>query len=330
VSVRVSTGSVVILGAVASGGLRVEVRLCPAELSRWRAMAARSDIGVSEFVRRRVNGALAGGFPREMPELDRALEGVGGWREVFLEALRDGRSVAAACRVAGVSRTIVYRERARSRELRVAWELALGDGDRMVDERLHDEQGALSRSLRRAPLQMLDRGVVGGDLRRSARLQLRLDRVDLEAWQRASAELGLAVSELVRRLVTGPGLVAGAAMRAPVSWRVVFVEALRRSGSVTAACRVAGVSRTLAYREREGSRAFAFAWEYALEEAKDRVVACLWELGMVGVPRVKRRVRRTADGLVASVTTTQSSRRSERALIELLRVLAPEEWDFEP
>jgi hypothetical protein len=164
-------------------------------------------------------------------------------------------------------------------------------------------------------------------MRRSARLQLRLRRSELQAWQDAAAWLGVGVSELVRRLVEGPGSAGAAALRRPCSWRAVFVEALRRSGSVAAACRVAGVSRTLVYRERRQSASFATSWRYAEEEAEDRLRGLLWLWGVRGIPRVKGTLTRRADGSQVEVTTRWTDY-STRALIELLRRLRPEKYGF--
>jgi hypothetical protein len=149
-------------------------------------------------------------------------------------------------------------------------------------------------------------------------LQLRLRRAELQEWQVAAARLGVGVSELVRRLVEGPGSAGAAALRRPRSWRGVFVEALRRSGSVAAACRAAGVSRTLVYRERRQSPSFASCWEHAVEDAEVRLLDLLWLRGMVGIPRVKRTVTRWADGSEVEVRTEWTDL-STRALIEWLR-----------
>ena len=305
----------------------MEVRLTPVELERWRALAGAAGVSVSELVRARLTEALAGRTPRRVDGLDRALGDASGWREAFLCGLPCGRSVSAACRVAGVSRALVYRERAGSREFAVAWELALQEAEQSLASGLHGEQGVLvSRSLRRAPLPLpAQLGAAGGEVRRSARLQLRLRRVELEAWQGAAARLGVGVSELVRRLLEGPGSAGAAALRRPRSWRGVFVEALRRSGSVAAACRAAGVSRTLVYRERRQSPSFASCWESALEEAEERLLGLLWRWGMVGIPRVKRTVTRWADGSEVEVTTEWTDL-STPALLEWLRRSDPEKY----
>jgi hypothetical protein len=323
----VSTGPVFSVVAVGADRVRVEVRLTPVELARWRAQAVAAGVSVSELVRGRLNGALAGRAPRRLDDLDALLADSSGWREAFIAGLGCGRSVAAACRVAGVSRALVYRERAGSREFAVAWELALQGAEQELASRLHGEQGVLSWSLRRAPLPLpVDLGV-GGQVRRSARLQLRLRRAELQAWQEAAARLGVGVSELVRRLVEGPGSAGAAALRRAGSWRGVFVEALRRSGSVAAACRAAGVSRTLVYRERRQSASFATSWYLAEEEAEDRLIGLLWLWGVAGIPRVKRTRTRRADGSVREVTTRWTDL-SDRALLELLRRTYPEKYGF--
>lgn len=56
-------------------------------------------------------------------------------------------------------------------------------------------------------------------------------------------------------------------------WRPVFVEALRNSANVRAACKAAGVSREAAYKSRRRSSAFAKAWNEALEDAVDMLEA---------------------------------------------------------
>jgi hypothetical protein len=239
---RCRPGGSLAFWGVGADWVRVEVRLRPVELDRWRAQAVAAGVSVSELVRGRVQGALAGRAPRRIDALDAALAQASGWREAFLAGLGCGRSVAAACRVAGVSRGLVYRERAASREFAVAWELALQGAEQGLVSVLHEEQGVLSRSLRRAPLPLPAELGAAGRVRRSARLQLRLRRSELRAWQAVAARLGVGVSELVRRLVEGPGSAGAAALRGACSWRGVFVEALRRSGSVATACRVAGVS----------------------------------------------------------------------------------------
>jgi hypothetical protein len=303
--------------------LRLEVRLGTAELEAWRLAAVAAGLSVSELVRGRVNPALPAGSLRWRPG---TADG-DPWREVFLEALRSGRSVVGACRAAGVSRTLVYRERARSREFAISWELAQERAEHQLSDRLLG-----TPLIPRYPLgpaaTTIDAGTqmtVGAAPARRDRLQIRLKPEELEAWRAAAAELGVGVSELVRRLVNGSVRVPAVGERAVRSWRPLFVEALRRSGSVAAACRASGVSRTLAYSERDLSPEFASSWEAAAGEAEDRLIALLYRWGVTGIPVVSRKVTTKANGEV--VTVVRESRRiSAWALIELMRRVNPERW----
>ena len=54
------------------------------------------------------------------------------------------------------------------------------------------------------------------------------------------------------------------------AWWPVFLGVLRRTSNVSSACREAGVSRELAYRDRRSFPEFAVAWEAAEEEALTR------------------------------------------------------------
>jgi hypothetical protein len=57
--------------------------------------------------------------------------------------------------------------------------------------------------------------------------------------------------------------------RPPAAWRDAFLKALADTGNVRAACHVAGVGRTTAYRAQADDPAFAAAWETAIEESVD-------------------------------------------------------------
>jgi hypothetical protein len=56
-------------------------------------------------------------------------------------------------------------------------------------------------------------------------------------------------------------------------WRPAFLAVLRNSASVRAACDAAGINRTTAYRARERSPEFRAAWDQALDESCDLLVA---------------------------------------------------------
>ena len=55
----------------------------------------------------------------------------------------------------------------------------------------------------------------------------------------------------------------------PKAWRVVFLDALRMHGMVTAAAQTAGIHRDTAYFERSVDPAFAAEWKEALDRGVD-------------------------------------------------------------
>lgn len=61
----------------------------------------------------------------------------------------------------------------------------------------------------------------------------------------------------------------GPRARARDDWRPPFLEAFRKSGNVTGACRAAGVARSTVYEAREKDEAFAARWREAEDEAAD-------------------------------------------------------------
>jgi len=52
-------------------------------------------------------------------------------------------------------------------------------------------------------------------------------------------------------------------------WQSKFIQNLRRTGNVRAACKVAKISRTAAYNHRNTDNEFKAVWDEALEEACD-------------------------------------------------------------
>lgn len=52
-------------------------------------------------------------------------------------------------------------------------------------------------------------------------------------------------------------------------WKPDFLEALRDTANVSRSAKVAGVARSMAYRERKASEWFAKAWDDAIEEGVD-------------------------------------------------------------
>lgn len=63
----------------------------------------------------------------------------------------------------------------------------------------------------------------------------------------------------------------------PRAWQAKFLGSLAESGNVSAAARVAGVSRELAYQVRKESPDFAQAWQDALETALDSLEQVAWD-----------------------------------------------------
>jgi hypothetical protein len=245
-----------------------------------------------------------------------------GWRERFLIGLEHGFPVAVACRAAGISRRLVYRERRRSREFAIGWELAVEAAEAEASSRLHPETARLVdwqrlRAERARCSASSDR--VG---RFERRLRIRVSDAELAAWQTAARAAGLSVSELVRRFAA-PTHNGGWSRAAPLtSWRTQFIRSLRASGNVASACRHTNVSRANAYKERERSPAFALAWECARDELEDEWCALNWKLAM-GVPTVSRTVRQKADG-TQTVTVRISERPSVAAMMRLLKHFRPE------
>jgi hypothetical protein len=63
-----------------------------------------------------------------------------------------------------------------------------------------------------------------------------------------------------------------------------FVEALKELPNVSAACELAGVSRSYIYEQRERDAAFRDAWNCALEKATDAIEQKAYELALEGNP----------------------------------------------
>ena len=52
-------------------------------------------------------------------------------------------------------------------------------------------------------------------------------------------------------------------------WKAAFITALAEAGTVTEACRVAGIGRTAAYRARQQDEAFALQWADVEEQGTE-------------------------------------------------------------
>lgn len=62
-----------------------------------------------------------------------------------------------------------------------------------------------------------------------------------------------------------------------------FLAELAKSCNVSAACRIAGISRSAAYEWRESDVDFAKAWDEAEQEAADKLEAEAWRRAVEGV-----------------------------------------------
>lgn len=69
-------------------------------------------------------------------------------------------------------------------------------------------------------------------------------------------------------------------------WKALFLEALRNSGNVRAACQAAGIDRSTAYKCRERSKQFREQWDEALEDACDFLEAVAWQRAQAGSDRL--------------------------------------------
>lgn len=66
-------------------------------------------------------------------------------------------------------------------------------------------------------------------------------------------------------------------------WRTIFIDALRDTGNIRAACAKAKINRTTAYRERKASIDFDALWTSALEDAGDTLEGEAWRRAVKGV-----------------------------------------------
>lgn len=65
-------------------------------------------------------------------------------------------------------------------------------------------------------------------------------------------------------------------------WQATFVQALRKSPNVTAACAKARINRTTAYRHREDDETFAAKWDEALDQSVDEVEETAFRIAKEG------------------------------------------------
>jgi hypothetical protein len=78
------------------------------------------------------------------------------------------------------------------------------------------------------------------------------------------------------------GSASRARARRTVRWHATFIQALRKSPNITAACHAAGVNRTTAYRHREDDESFAAKWDEALDQSVDEVEETAFRIAKEG------------------------------------------------
>lgn len=61
------------------------------------------------------------------------------------------------------------------------------------------------------------------------------------------------------------------------NWKKSFLDALRNSANVRAACQAANIGRTRVYNEYAKNKKFAAAWDEAIESACDILEARAWK-----------------------------------------------------
>lgn len=112
-------------------------------------------------------------------------------------------------------------------------------------------------------------------------------------------------------------------------WQRIFLQSLSSLPDVTAACRLAGISKQHVYKVRETDDDFALAWADALELARDAVERRAYQWIMTGVP-VKKTVKRTKTkgGVVVEeeTTSTESAETNATLMIFWLKAHFPDRY----
>lgn len=103
-----------------------------------------------------------------------------------------------------------------------------------------------------------------------------------------------------------------------------FLEALRNSGNVSEACRLAGIGRTTVYHLRETDPAFASEWDEAIQTAIDSLELEAWRRGRDGYDEYVT----CKDGLVrdADGNPVLQRRYSDSLLTTLLKAHRPDKF----
>lgn len=66
-------------------------------------------------------------------------------------------------------------------------------------------------------------------------------------------------------------------MTAKKEWQEKFLTELAKTGNVTGSCRIAGISKTIAYQYRNDTPAFAEQWKQAIDIAIDALEAAAFK-----------------------------------------------------
>lgn len=122
------------------------------------------------------------------------------------------------------------------------------------------------------------------------------------------------------------------------SWREVFLDGLREGLTIAEACKRAGVSRTMAYKLRGRSRAFAEAWVEAIEEGTDRLEAEAYKRALRGSDALlifllkarRPHIYRERYELSHTELAREHWRALERAIEDMEREAARREREAEP
>lgn len=102
------------------------------------------------------------------------------------------------------------------------------------------------------------------------------------------------------------------------AWEDAFLKELARAGNVSAACRKARISRTIAYELRQEAADFAARWSEATETAADALEAEAWRRAVRGV--------RKPTGWYRGVPGGHVQEYSDTLLVLLLKANRPEKF----
>lgn len=122
----------------------------------------------------------------------------------------------------------------------------------------------------------------------------------------------------------------------PLPWMSPFLRSLSRIPSVSAACRVAGIGRTTAYRNQKERPEFAEAWRECDELSKDFVERTAHTWATTGVPVKSKRTRRKSrvndkgvlEVIEEETIETESAERSATLMIFWLKAHYPAIYRF--